>query len=103
MVSGVPLPSPSALGPLARMGVKGEHWTQGSLPPKAKPTLSPGPRLTLQEAGKGLGARGGDGQRQFVHSHAICHGQGVNFTVGDLTRQQLPEQHPKAAGGEREE
>lgn len=66
---------------------------------RAEP-ISTGPWLTLQEAGKGLGARGGDGQRQLVHSHAICHGQGVDFTVGDLTRQQLPEQHPEAAGGE---
>lgn len=59
-----------------------------------------GPWLTLQEPGKGLGARGGDGKRQLVHSHTIRHGQGIDFTVGDLTRQQLPEQHPEAAGGE---
>lgn len=70
--------------------------------PRAEPTLSTGPWLTLQEAGKGLGARGGDGQRQLVHSHTVSHGQGVDFSVGDLPGQQLPEQNPEAAGGERE-
>jgi len=51
--------------------------------------------LTYQELSEGLGAGGGDGQRELVHGHAVRHRQRVDLPVRDLARQQLPQQHAK--------
>lgn len=52
--------------------------------------------LTFQEAGKGSRTRGGDGQHQLVHGHAVGHRKGANLAEGHLAHEQLPEQHPEA-------
>lgn len=47
--------------------------------------------LTFQQLSEGLGARGRDGEGQFVHGDAIRYSQGVDLSVGDLAGQQLPQ------------
>lgn len=70
----------------------------------ALPLTLPRHPLTSHELCEGLGAGGWDGQCELVNSHSVGHSKAVDATVGHLSSQQFPQQHPKAVcrGGDKE-
>lgn len=53
---------------------------------------------TFHEPSEGVGAGGGDGQRQLVDGHSVGYGEPVDAFVRRLPGQQLPQQHAVAGG-----
>lgn len=51
---------------------------------------------TFHELGKGLRAGGWNGQSELVDCDPIGHSEAINSTIGDLAREQFPQQHPIA-------
>lgn len=104
---GVPIPNlptqeprrPGPPQPHKRPSPLSAPWVSGYPPEVPAPPSAP-PARTCHQLGEGLGAGGGDGQRQFVDGHPVGHRQPVDPPVRHLPGQQLPQQHPVTGEGE---